>query len=106
MENAVKYGLVSERQLRIGITGDLSDSRDDVLTLTILDNGPGFTSEVLEQLRKNTQVFKDGRECIGITNVAMRLRLQFGEAASIVCSNQESGGACVRMEIPIEGGEL
>ena len=106
VENAVKYGLVSERQLRIGITGDLSDSRDDVLTLTILDNGPGFTSEVLEQLRKNTQVFKDGRVCIGFTNVAMRLRLQFGEAASIVCSNQESGGACVRMEIPIEGGEL
>lgn len=106
VENAIKYGLTSERQLKIEITGDLSDSRDDVLTLTISDNGPGFAPEVLEQLQKQTQVMKDGRECIGIINAIMRLRLQFGAAASIVCSNQESGGACVRLDIPIEEGEL
>lgn len=106
VENAIKYGLSSERPLNIEIIGDLSDSRDNVLTLTILDDGPGFAPVVLEQLRENTQVIKEGRACIGITNAAMRLRLQFGDAAALNCSNRESGGACIQLEIPIQEGEL
>lgn len=106
VENAIKYGLSSERQLNIEITGDLSDNQDNMLVLTILDDGPGFAPEVLDQLRGNSSVIKDGRECIGITNAAMRMRLLFGETASIVCCNQGSGRACVQIGIPIQEGEL
>lgn len=106
VENAIKYGLSSERRLNIEITGDLSDAQDNMLVLTILDDGPGFTPEVLDQLRRNSPVIKDGRECIGITNAAMRMRLLFGETASIVCCNRKSGRACVQIKIPIQEGEL
>lgn len=106
VENAVKYGISSEKPLNIEISGDLSDNQEDILLLTVLDDGPGFAPEMLEQLRKNSVVIKDGRECVGIANAEMRLRLQFGTAASLNCSNREGGGACVRIEIPIREGEL
>lgn len=106
VENAIKYGLSSERRLNIEIAGDLSDTQDNMLVLTISDDGPGFAPEVLDQLQRNSPVIKDGRECIGITNAAMRLRLLFGEAASVVCCNRESGRACVQIKIPIQEGEV
>lgn len=106
VENALKYGLSLEKPLHIEINGDLSDTENDVLALVIMDDGPGFTPEVLAQLAEGIQVIKDGRECIGIANVAVRLRLQFGEGASIVCANQENGGALIKLSIPITEEKL
>ena len=106
VENAIKYGLASEGSVNITVAGDLSDDRDDVLVLTIQDDGPGFPPEILEKMQGNSVFIRDGRECVGIANAAMRLRLQFGEMASLKCSNRYGRGACVRLEIPIKEEEL
>lgn len=106
VENAIKYGLSSDRPLNIEISADLSDARESVLVLTIQDDGPGFAPELLEQMQRSSVITKDGRECVGIHNAAMRLRLQFGSEASILCRNQEQGGAYVQLEIPMREGDL
>lgn len=106
VENAIKYGLSEEGPLSVRVTGDLADEGGTMLLLTVEDDGPGFPAEMLEQVEWHEGVIRDGRVCIGIANAARRLRLQFGERASLVCSNRAEGGACVRLEIPVEEGEL
>lgn len=105
VENAVKYGVQSQKTLLISIRVSLLPGEtqgDSYVCITILDNGPGFSEKVLEALNKGN--FAEGKnEGIGIQNVQKRMKIRYGEKATVLYSN--SNGACVEMYLPYEQNE-
>ncbi|RBW69112.1 sensor histidine kinase [Bacillus taeanensis] len=85
---------------------------NNFLLIKICDNGTGIQEERLEEIRLHLETGKRRneaeRESIGLKNVHDRLKLYYGESASLNFSNRESGGLCVIIKIPIneKGGEL
>lgn len=100
VENAVKYGVQSQKTLLISIRVSLlpgETPEDTYVCITILDNGPGFPEDVLHFLNKGE--FAEGKSAgIGIQNVWKRMKIRYEEKATILYSN--SNGACVEMYLP------
>ena len=95
VENSIKYGINMEEQhnhVSIEVTGNIRKSQ-----IIIRDNGPGFPEHVLDVVRHQGQIERDGRECVGIQNVMARLKLFYGKSASLMLYND--GGAVVKIEI-------
>ncbi len=100
VENSVKYGLAVCPCVDIRIEADVADTETPLLQISVSDNGEGFSEEMLHMLSTERHVFRDGRECIGISNARERLRLLLGENADMRCRNREEGGAQVSLTIP------
>ena len=66
------------------------------VNITIMDNGKGFSQEVLEVL--NAMDRRLSSEHIGIYNVKQRFSLIYGSECSFMFSNMN--GACVDIFIP------
>lgn len=63
-----------------------------------MDNGQGFSEEMLEILNDENKVLVM-KNNVGIANVVKRLSLAYEKESSVVFSN--SNGACVDIFIPI-----
>lgn len=97
VENAVRHGIaprpaggsVKVRARRV----------DDSLELEVIDDGPGFSPEVLE---RGCAAPDDSEELggLGLRNGRDRLRLLYGGKHSLVLSNPPQGGASVRILLP------
>lgn len=98
VENSLKYGISLERRDNyIHIQVRLMDHQ---VCIKIRDGGPGFPPEVLESLNHKEQPEASGRKSrVGIYNVLNRMRLVYGEEASLYLSNEN--GACVDICIPM-----
>lgn len=94
-ENSVKHniGLVPLLRLRIDIS-----SGNDRIDITIWDNGAGFEPDMLERINKNENISKEG-EHIGISNVKERLRIFYGDTASVEI-NSKPGETLVKVVLP------
>ena len=102
VENAVKYGVQSQKTLLISIRVSLlpgETPEDTYVCITILDNGPGFPEELLHFLNKE-EFAEEKTAGIGIQNVWKRIKIRYEEKATILYSN--SNGACVEMYLPYE----
>ena len=100
VENAVKYGVQSQKTLLISIRVSLlpgETPEDTYVCITILDNGPGFPEDVLHFLNKE-EFAEEKTAGIGIQNVWKRIKIRYEEKATILYSN--SNGACVEMYLP------
>ena len=100
VENAVKYGVQSQKTLLISIRVSLlpgETPEDTYVCITILDNGPGFPEDVLHVLNKG-EFAEEKSSGIGIQNVWKRMKIRYEEKATILYSN--SNGACVEMYLP------
>lgn len=73
---------------------------EDQLVIQIEDDGGGFPEEILQALREGKPIYKEDREHIGISNVVSRLKLYYGQEASITFENMESSGARVCIKLP------
>ncbi|MBR4209417.1 MAG: histidine kinase [Lachnospiraceae bacterium] len=102
VENSVKYGLAVRSCVDIRIGADLTDSEKALLQISVSDNGEGFSEEVLRMFSEGNGVFREGRECIGISNARERLRLLLGDEAGMRCRNRTEGGAQVLFTIPLK----
>lgn len=102
IENAIIHGFKNRKQMfHIEITASRKSASS--FTITIADNGSGFTSEVLEKLQQRERIVDEQRRSLGISNVIERLELLYGERANIVFSNRdEAGGALVEITFPIQ----
>lgn len=97
VENSLKYGIDDKKQssrIRIGITAE-----GEAAQITIADNGPGFPEPVIAAFYEDRKIVQNDRECVGIRNVTARLRLFYGDHASVDLYN-ENGGAMVKIRIP------
>lgn len=102
VENCFKYGTNAEMHWNIRITGELLT---DGWMLTITDDGPGFPSAEVMQTPPSQPLGKQSTR-IGLRNIAQRLRLAFGDSASLTTSNLPSGGACVTITVHQKGNDL
>ena len=97
VENAIKYSTNYSKELNIRLYAALSE---DQLVIQIEDDGGGFPEEILQALREGKPIYKEDREHIGISNVVSRLKLYYGQEASITFENMESSGARVCIKLP------
>ncbi|HZH58117.1 MAG TPA: ATP-binding protein, partial [Metabacillus sp.] len=79
----------------------------DQLVMTVQDNGNGITetrlNEIYQSLNQDQQSKLSGTN-IGLRNVYLRLKLYFGEQASLLIENHEDGGTLVTIKLPVELG--
>ncbi|WP_169091218.1 sensor histidine kinase [Paenibacillus sp. PL91] len=105
VENSIIHGFKNRRQqFQIKIAAEIED--DNGFTLTISDNGVGFSSEVLEKLHNKEPLQQEETSSLGIMNVIHRLQLLYGERTSITfCNQAEGSGAIVVIVFPkrVEG---
>lgn len=100
VENSLKYGIDDKKlssRIWIQITAE-----GEAAVITIADNGPGFPESVLAAFYEDRKIVQNDRECVGIRNVTARLRLFYGDNASVRLYN-EMGGAAVNIRIPRQG---
>ncbi|WP_379349274.1 sensor histidine kinase [Paenibacillus sp. GCM10027629] len=108
IENYIVHGLIMSRtDNRIWIQAVLEE---DVLVITIKDNGSGITPEKLEFIRQklNTEVSDDAAsQSIGLMNTHERIKICFGPAYGLSVESVPGQGTMVTMKIPAsQGGEL
>lgn len=92
VENSIEHGIQKLRNKRHGLLSIRITSENDILYITVTDNGVGFGAEKLAeitgQLDSNT-VFQNDH--IGLKNVVTRIRLLFGEKGGYsISSDTES----------------
>lgn len=84
VENAIKHGLEPEPgpgELRIAVRGN-----DEQLVLEVQDNGAGFTGQ-------------DNGGGHGLANLRERLKIFYGDRASLLLEERQEGGVCARITI-------
>jgi len=101
IENAIIHGFKNRKQLfQIDISAQSSSHSS--FTISIADNGVGFSPEVLEKLQRREPIVDEQRRSLGIGNIIDRLELLYGSKASIQFFNKpDQGGAVVEITFPI-----
>lgn len=96
VENAFKHGFASSHHPYIlHLNGEL---REEKLVFTVRDNGVGIPMEKLRALRR--QLEEGGGSGVGLTNIAERLRVYYGRAASLSIESIPGRGTLVTMSLP------
>ncbi|AZS15930.1 cache domain-containing sensor histidine kinase [Paenibacillus lutimineralis] len=101
VENAIVHGFVDHPSPTIRVS-----SRYDAggVMIEIEDNGSGIEEETLGMLNRRL-MFDDEEDGsyqrVGLINVVQRLRLTFGEEATMTISNLQQGGTSVSLYLPL-----
>ncbi len=98
MENALVHGARSRNECLIRVDAEKEGGN---LCIRIRDNGPGMQQETIDQmLHPQENAPRNGRTSLGMRNVMERMRLLYGEKASLQISSQVGEGTCVRLILP------
>lgn len=100
IENAFKYGL--ELRGKGGILRITTKQEGEILTISIFDNGPGVTPDVLKRLKNSLSEepnIKSVTKAHGLDNVNLRMKLLYGEEYGLDIDSVE--GKWTRMDIKI-----
>ncbi|RTE02245.1 cache domain-containing sensor histidine kinase [Paenibacillus whitsoniae] len=102
VENAIYHGMKHLPETgHIQITGR---KRDDVIVLTVSDNGVGMSEEQLRALKLKAHGASDGKG-FGLHNVNHRIQLYFGEKYGLQFESELEEGTTITMIIPSLPGE-
>lgn len=104
VENSIKHALEKvSSTITIDIRAVITDSH---AVISVRDNGPGFTPERLEQVRKSFlndwKDREDENESIGLVNLNTRLKLLYGDEAELVIHTDKTGTE-MEMLLPLGG---
>ena len=94
IENSMKYGFLSRREIRIGICGWVEEG---YLYFRVTDDGRGMDEEQLQAVRR--QLGEDGGEHKGLHHIARRLQLQYGAESGISIQSERGSGTQVTLKI-------
>lgn len=103
VENALIHGCEPSRgDMRIDITAKAEGG--DVV-ITVRDNGVGIGSERLAELNQAVTVGGDGAGAptgggVGLSNIAQRLHLRFGERSAVSIESKPGEGTAVTVRFP------
>lgn len=110
IENCFKYGIHVPPPWAFSIVGAFSS---DKWTITVRDNGKGFTEEALQTLRAKIinnvsydSEHADKAQEIGLANIAYRMRLFHNNHSIFEVYNHPEGGACVTIGVTYAKGDL
>lgn len=99
MENAVVHAFDDgSRGYRIEISACILD---DLLQITVRDNGKGMSLEEVEKLTDSMERTDLTNENIGLVNVNQRIRLFYGEAYRIRITSEEGEGTEIKITLPV-----
>ena len=100
VENAIKHGFSFQDSFHIQLS--IHEEANQHLAISLLDNGPGFSSAILQDLEeKKSLVTEDGHH-IGLTNARERLDLLYPDHYTLQFSNGSQGGARIQLSLPYE----
>lgn len=101
-ENAYKYAFVemeSDGVLRVTFS-----EKDNILRITVEDNGTGLADEHLHEL---CSLLENAKETSGLVNVSRRLKHYCDGKGGLKTERSSLGGLAVIIELALsEGGEL
>lgn len=103
LENSVKYAMEDLNSLciTVSVSKTASDGQNRIHIIT-QDNGVGFTEETLTELNRESVTQPLTGSHIGIRNLMHRLHYLYKGNAAIQFSNAVSGGARIRISLPIQ----
>lgn len=102
VENSLSHALVvgGHIEVTLYLTIENIDGKE-CLYITLSDTGNGFPEEVLKSLEEDAPIIYNGREHIGIRNTIRRLKILYGDQASVrLCNMAENYGAVVEIMMP------
>lgn len=107
VENSFRYQKSRDSVFQMHVSAHKRrDGTNEIINLTIMDNGSGFDPKILDILNQPQE--RMPTKHIGIYNVKKRFELIYGKECSFVFSNMN--GACVDIFIPYhtaeQGGEV
>ncbi len=99
VENSIKHAVSIHKQLIISIKASLLETDDgEFVNLTIMDNGTGFTDEMLAVINDSNHNQYPAKEHVGILNVIRRCNVIFQNKSTFLFST--SNGACIDIFVP------
>jgi two-component system sensor histidine kinase YesM len=101
IENIMKHALTMYEPIKVLIRAALIEQENGkYASITIQDSGEGFSDVALDHINSDNVNHKDDGVSIGIWNIKQRLKLMYGNKASVTASNNE--GARITIILPIE----
>lgn len=89
VENSIKHGIQSGRDLELSIRTKLLPSDDgEILNITITDNGGGFPRDLMDRIN-SLDGYRPEEGHIGIYNVIQRLRYLYQDKAGLMVSGED-----------------
>ena len=102
VENSILHGM--DISTNTGIICIRAFVKEDVLCISISDNGIGMNEEVLQNLRdkisSNRLEEYKGFNGVGVTNIILRMKMTYGEGFSYEFHSKEGKGTTVLLKIP------
>lgn len=105
IENAVKYSFQHQTTAQVQIR---INRMYDRLHISVSDNGPGIPAEIIHKLQHPVappsleSILHNEGWHIGLGNVIARCRLHYGALFTVHMENDESGGACIELTLPVQ----
>lgn len=100
VENAIKHGFSFQDSFHIQLS--IHEEANHHLAISLLDNGPGFSSAILQDLVSKKSLVTDDGHHIGLTNARERLDLLYPDHYTLQFSNGSQGGARIQLSLPYE----
>lgn len=105
VENSIKHAVVPGHPLELALSVKAMDGEEGpYLTITCLDNGPGFSCQVMEDINLGDEEFS--KKHVGFNNLKHRLALIYRRESFIYVYNRPEGGAGVDIMLPIEESQV
>lgn len=104
VENSMEHGFSYKENsiFNIKVVAALNNDKDGkYISITIEDNGKGFSSEILSELQSSDYFSKIFDKHIGIWNVHRRCQLYYHTQVDFSFNNNPQGGATVEMTLPL-----
>ena len=104
VENSIKHGMETTLdKIKINVNVML---RQGFLVITVRDSGIGMSEEKLEHVLKQISVEGEQSQSIGLSNLAGRLRILYGNSAALEIESSEDTGTTVEMRIPVNANMM
>lgn len=100
VENAIKHGFSFQDSFHIQLS--IHEEANQHLAISLQDNGPGFSSAILQDLVAKKSIVTDDGHHIGLTNARERLDLLYPDHYTLQFSNGSQGGARIQLSLPYE----
>ena len=103
VENAIYHGLEDKVEGGIIVIG--GSMIDNVIYLSVQDNGRGINQEKINQILAKDMKESSRYSSIGISNTAKRIKLYYGEKYGLELIKLEEGGTKAVITIPVRSEE-
>jgi two-component system sensor histidine kinase YesM len=98
VENAVQHGLRRQGKGTVGLT---IERREQVLAITIYDDGVGMSRDELARINRILEDTEAPSKNVGLKNVHERIRSSFGDEFGLSVSSREHVGTSITLTFPI-----